>query len=363
MEVLRVLKNNYITKEKPFSIVHFITNRCNARCKHCFINFDDPNTFKGELTIDEIRQVTKTLGNSLFNVNLTGGEPFLRQDIYEIVQAYFENTNIDSIFITTNGRFTKLTKIFLDRFIASGLKKNIIFSLSIDNFKEAHDENRRAELYDHVIETYNLIKNYNKPNIMANVAITVTDHNYDKVIELYEYLKEKEKITAITATAMREEGVIKKIDPKIKKNIYEVYSKLVATIKDDIISGKLEGFKRGMQGTIMNSKNMIVNSMFEKIYLKDEYISHCPAGALFGVIGAEGTIYGCEILNKPLGNLRDNDLNFMKIWKNEKTQEFKKFVKDTKCHCSYECAWSINIISNKEYIPQLINLSIKQKLS
>ena len=50
----RVLNNIYFLKNEPVSLVHFVTNRCNARCSFCFIDFDDPNTFKGELSLDEI---------------------------------------------------------------------------------------------------------------------------------------------------------------------------------------------------------------------------------------------------------------------------------------------------------------------
>ena len=52
-----VLKNVYLTRTDPVSVVHFLTNRCNARCSFCFIDFEDPNTFANELTINEIEQL------------------------------------------------------------------------------------------------------------------------------------------------------------------------------------------------------------------------------------------------------------------------------------------------------------------
>ena len=55
-----LLANNYISKKYPISLVHFVTNRCNARCSFCFIDFDDPNTFKGELSLPEIEKLSKT---------------------------------------------------------------------------------------------------------------------------------------------------------------------------------------------------------------------------------------------------------------------------------------------------------------
>ena len=97
-----VLKNVYLKRSEPLSVVHFLTNRCNARCSFCFIDFDHPNTFKGELSLEEIDKLTKNLGKSLLNVNLTGGEPFARKDIVDIAKIYLKNTVIQSMYITTN---------------------------------------------------------------------------------------------------------------------------------------------------------------------------------------------------------------------------------------------------------------------
>ena len=72
---LDILKNVYLFRSEPISVVHFLTNRCNARCSFCFIDFENPKTFKNELELHEIDQLTKSFGNSLLNVNFTGGEP------------------------------------------------------------------------------------------------------------------------------------------------------------------------------------------------------------------------------------------------------------------------------------------------
>ena len=47
--------------------------------------------------------MTKNLGNTLLNVNFTGGEPFARKDIIDIAKLYIKNTTIQSIYVTTNG--------------------------------------------------------------------------------------------------------------------------------------------------------------------------------------------------------------------------------------------------------------------
>lgn len=355
--------NSYVLKREPMSLIHFITNRCNARCKHCFIDFDSPETFTGELTIDEIKKLAAAIGGSIYNINLTGGEPFIRRDIFEIAEAYYSLANVKSIFITTNGCYTEWTKEFIDKFIASPFSsRNLVFSFSIDNFEEKHDENRRVKgLFSNVINTYNLVNSYNKPNIMANIAITVTQHNYDNVIELYYYLKKELGVRGVTATAMREEGVVAKIPAEIKAKIHEAYAKLVGIIKEDMIRGSM-GYNKNLQGSLMNSKNMIANEIINQTYLDPHYVSHCPAAALFGVITPNGDVYPCEILNKKMGNLRDYDMNLMNLWNNEATKAVKKFIKDIDCNCTYECAMSINIIANKKFIPRLISNSLRQKI-
>ena len=129
----QLIKNNYITKKYPISLVHFVTNRCNARCSFCFIDFDNPETFKGELTLDEIEKFSKTIGPSIQNINLTGGEPFARKEFSDICKIYLKNTDIRSLFITSNGSLPDRIDKFLDE-LAKNLDK--LKKLGRQNFEK-----------------------------------------------------------------------------------------------------------------------------------------------------------------------------------------------------------------------------------
>lgn len=359
MKLFQLAFNLYILKKAPVSLIHFVTNRCNARCKHCFIDFDNPKLFENELTLEEIEKLSKSLDSRLFNINLTGGEPFLREDILKIVSLYFKNTPIESVFITTNGMLTNRIKNFVDKFIAKKIKGKLIFSISIDNFEKKHDANRRLKgLFKNAIKTYQILQDYNRPHIIANIGITVSHHNYKEVAALYQYLKNL-GVKSITATIMREEGAIKKINWQTKKKILKAYKVLTKLIQQGQASGKMTGFGNHLQGRLMNAKNLIVNQIIERTYLKPKFISFCPAGSLFGVIQANGDVYPCEILNTPLGNLRDYEMNFEKLWQSEKAKNCRKFIKDSRCHCTFECAWTINVISHLKFLPSLLLKAVK----
>ena len=79
------------------------------------------------------------------------------------------------------------------------------------------------------------------------------------------------------------------------------------------------------------------------------------AGGLFGIITSNGGVYPCEILeNTLLGNLRENNMDFMKIWNSNLIKKTKEFIIKSKCNCTYECALSFNILGNWRYQSRLL---------
>ena len=358
--LFKVLNNVYISKKEPISLIHFITNRCNARCSFCFIDFDDPNTFKGELSIEEIDKLTKTLGNSLLNVNFTGGEPFARSDLTEIAKLYIKNTTIQSIYITTNASLPDRIENFVKEIVSLEKKIELGIQISIDDFPNEHNKVRKIKnLFDHCIDTYFRLKKYGE-YVNPSVSITVTHENCDNIKNIFEYLFVKCKVDSIKCAIVRDEGVYKTPEIK-KKKIFEAYSWLTSKISELSDQNLLKNYnKESLQGRLHNEKDKISWDLVKQMYLEPKYISPCHAGSLFGVISASGLIYPCEILeDKVLGDLRKNEMNFMKIWNNNETSNVKKFIKKTNCNCTYECALSYNILGNYRYQHKLIKAALK----
>lgn len=358
--ILNVLNNVYISKKEPISLIHFITNRCNARCSFCFIDFDDPNTFKGELSLEEINKLTSTLGKSLLNVNFTGGEPFARKDITEIAKSYIKNSTIQSIYITTNASLPDRIENFVKEISLLEKKIELGIQISIDDFPEEHNKVRKIKnLFDNCIDTFFRLKNYGE-YVNPSVNITVTHENCDNIKNIFDYLFVKCKIDSIRCTIVRDEGVYKTPELKRKK-IFEAYNWLTSKISDLSERGLLKNYnKNSLQGRLHNEKDKISWDLVKRMYLEPKYISPCHAGSLFGIISASGLIYPCEILeNKVLGDLRKNNMNFMSIWNNKTSSNVKKFIKETKCNCTYECALSYNILGNYRYQYKLIKAALK----
>ncbi|PPR49431.1 MAG: 7-carboxy-7-deazaguanine synthase [Alphaproteobacteria bacterium MarineAlpha5_Bin5] len=343
------LINMWFTQKEPISLVHFVTNRCNARCSFCFIDFDNEDIFKNELSLDEINLLTKNLGKSIVNINFTGGEPFARKDLIDIAECYCKNTSIQSIYITTNGSLPERVQYFAKTITRKYPHVTLSISISIDDLPKNHDRIRKIEgLFDKCILTYNLIKKIK--NVVPVVQVTVSDANFMNVKYIYKKLVNDYEIKSLKAIIVRDEGIYKTPNKKriqILNSYKWITNKIIQDSKNKIISNYDQS---SAQGRLHYKKDTLMYNFISKYYLKPFYQSPCPAGKLFGIIDAKGKIFACEILEEDcIGDLRENNMNFMKIWNNQKNLKLRKFIKESKCHCSYECALAFNFTSNFRY--------------
>ncbi len=98
--------------------------------------------------------------------------------------------------------------------------------------------------------------------------------------------------------------------------------------------------------SLMVSK--IKNYLFE-LYIRTlrekRQIIPCYAGLTYGVLDARGDVYLCELLDK-VGNIRDSDCNFEKIWKSEEANKQREFIRNKNCYCTHSCFQISNVLTN-----------------
>jgi molybdenum cofactor biosynthesis enzyme MoaA len=75
-------------RSMPLQLVLFVTSRCNMRCDHCFYLDEINDSSRTELSVNQIETLAKELGG-LHWVALSGGEPYLRKDLVEIIQVLY----------------------------------------------------------------------------------------------------------------------------------------------------------------------------------------------------------------------------------------------------------------------------------
>lgn len=351
-------KNILLNRNKPISLIHFITNKCNARCPHCFIDFENKEQQRMKLSLEDIDRLTKNIGPELLNVNITGGEPFYSNDLKEICDLYIKNTSIKSIFFSTHGGAQKKIKEFAE-YIVRYPKHVFIFSISIDHIGDKHSDYRGVKnLYEQAIETYLFLKNKAK-NIKVHVTITVSEFNALDINDIFHELR-RLGVDEITANIVRDEGVYR-IDEKSKKQILAGYRTLIENIEQLNESNKKssQSLITKLYSSLMSHKDELMHKYIADIYLEPRYVLPCYAGGgLMGVIYPNGDVYPCEILDKKMGNLYDEDFDIQKIWKNN--QKLRDWIITNKCNCTYECAWSFNLLASPKERTGFVKKAVKQ---
>ena len=130
---IRLVSNLYRRKKVPVSLVIFVTNRCNARCPFCFIDFGDPisQNKKNEISFNEYNKMAINLKDSLHHLNFTGGEPFLRQDLDQIASSFIQHCGLSSMIFSTNGSYPRKIHDFIENVCNKFKETKFIFQFSI----------------------------------------------------------------------------------------------------------------------------------------------------------------------------------------------------------------------------------------
>jgi MoaA/NifB/PqqE/SkfB family radical SAM enzyme len=84
----RATRAGLLKPGKPITLTFSVTAACQSRCKTCNIGLEyrkDPKRKEKDLKLDEIEKIFRSLGHIYF-LNISGGEPFLRKDLPEIVE-------------------------------------------------------------------------------------------------------------------------------------------------------------------------------------------------------------------------------------------------------------------------------------
>ena len=355
-----VLKKNQL----PSYFIFYPTSRCNLMCSHCFYH-DSLNKRMNELSLEEIDAFTKTM-DPLLSLILTGGEPYLRHDLDQIARIFYENTRTPIITIPSNGWYLDKMSEQIRNMMKWCPELILNQLISIDGLKEDHDAIRMKGLnkgrgakgsFDKALDAIKLIKELQKEfgRINLGIATTFTSENQHKMKDIVKGIYELAKPENITIALVRG-------DPKEKVNQnldIKLYQEAVELRNNLFYSKKMSGHTKFKGNKLATAGRIILNEKVQQIFETGEYQMPCYSANLSGVMYPEGQVHPCEILDKShkIGNIRDFNLDFKKLWLSQKAKKEVNFIRKTKCVCTHECFNSVNILFNPKFYPKLIKIA------
>ena len=297
--------------EKKLNGTVIVTYRCNARCTMCN-RYKAPSKPEEEISIETIKKLPK-----MYFTNITGGEPFIREDLPEIVRELYKKS--DRIVISTNGFFTDRIIKLCEEFPNVGIR------ISIEGLEETNNKIRGLEDgYNKGYSTLKKLVEMKHPDV--GFGMTVQDSNAKDLVDLY---KKSDELNMEFATA------------SLHNSFYFVEAKNI--IKDRIMVGK--EFEKLI--------NELLKSNSPKKWFR-AYFNHGLINYIFGqkrllacdmafdtfFIDPYGDVMPCNGTKEKevMGNL--NNQEWEELWNSDQADEVRNRVR----HCNRQC-WMIGSVS------------------
>lgn len=318
---------------QPTDASIILTYRCPMRCKMCNI-WQYPTDKKEEIKAADLKSLPK-----LKFISLTGGEPFIREDLAEIVEECYRHTN--RIVISTSGWFE-------DRVIALAKKfPNIGIRISIEGLSQKNDELRGQNGgFDKGLRTLLTLKSMGVKDI--GFGCTVSNNNSKDMLSLYQLSL---SLGLEFATASFHNSYYFHKEDNVVTNKEEVCSDFAQLIEWQLKENSPKSwfrafFNMGLINYIEGGRRMLP----------------CEAGSANFFIDPWGEVYPCNGLEKKywkesMGNIHEAD--FMTIWTSEQAAKVRAMV----AKCPKNC-WMVGTASPvmHKYIKYPAKWALKNKL-
>lgn len=276
---------------QKFVLQLHITNKCNKRCIHCY-----QEDYKEEgLSLEEIYKIIDEFIEivSIYNiekklecipqVNLTGGEPFVREDIFEILK--YLNLKGVRFAILSNG------SLFTNELVKKIKDYNPVFiQVSIEGGEQTTDEIRGENSYKEVLKA---LKRLNKYKIYSLVSFTASNKNFrefSNAVRLAQKGRANKIWTDRYVPKYGEEAEIKTLNSKELIEYITLIKKEQKSIRNKAFNTKIYG-DRSLHFLNGHSQSYI-----------------CSAGDNLLVVTENGDVMPCRRLDVIAGNIKYKSL-------------------------------------------------------
>lgn len=295
-------------EENNFNFQWHVNERCNLRCLHCYqenYSSDNELPFEGlKLIADNLlRALTKW--NKKGKIAITGGEPFLKAELFPLLEYLSRRSEIANLYILTNGTL-------IDNDICIKIRKIPKISrvqISLDGASsKTHDAIRGKGNFGKALRGIDLLTNH---GIKVNLMFTLQKRNKEDVPALFDLAIQK-KINSILIERFVPCGHGKQINSQMLSP-----SELRNTFNYVSQRADLE-YDKGNTLMVVKQRPLWINMDFERAKVNANLPIHKQVGGICSIgldnltILHDGTVLPCRRLNIPIGNLKSDTL--FKIW-------------------------------------------------
>jgi MoaA/NifB/PqqE/SkfB family radical SAM enzyme len=292
------------------------------KCEHCF--YWKQLNQRDDLSFEEIVALSRELG-PIENLNLSGGEPFLRKEFDAICRQFIKKNGVKEIYVPTNGWYTDKTVRMIRGVLEEPGLKLFGVELSLDGMPAFHDEFRRApNSFRKAMQTYDALAALlnEDPRLQFHAISFATERNMGEIKQLTTFLYDRcPQMSHHNLAIIRGD----RKNPTLQGPSLEEYRELYAYIRRLWAPREEARF-----GAVVEP--MLQWAKLKAAEQKRQFVA-CRAGVLTAVVHANGDVGVCE-QRPPIGNLRKN--SFREIWHSHHAGEVRGSISRKECYCTNE---------------------------
>lgn len=323
----------------PLNLTFSVTNMCQSRCRTCNIwsvYLKEPDKLSQELTLGEIEKIFRSMGH-IYVFNISGGEPFLRPDITEIVKLACRYLSPGIIHIPTNAidvkpAYEKTREIlgYINKYYPS---VRLTVKPSLDHVGEKHDEIRGVKgNFNKVMELFNSLKEMRKdyPNLHVELGTVISRWNVNDIEEIARFVGKLDSDSYRNEIAEERSEMFNaghSITPSAedyRRAIGHFVPHIRASMKNDSLFHRITGAFR-----------LVYYDLAVRILEEKRQVIPCYAGISNAHMSPYGDIWACCTLGyeKSMGNLRDFNYDFTALWNSRQADAVRDKIKSGMCFC------------------------------
>jgi MoaA/NifB/PqqE/SkfB family radical SAM enzyme len=340
----------------PSILTLSVTAACQSRCKTCKIGemwLADPARSKADLSLEELEKIFKNIGR-IYMFNVSGGEPFLRKDIPEIIRLACLYLKPKIIHIPTNAILPeRIRDLVVESLrVLDDVRPGVVFTVkpSIDGVGEVHDRVRGVRGNFRKLErTIALLEEVARKhgNFHLELGTVISNFNKDDLQEVEDY------VHRAGVQSYRNEIAEQRAE------FFNVGDDI--TPDADTYESLIEGFSRKIRDNmrskrklarITESLRLVYYELVVKILRERRQVIPCLGGISNVHINFDGEVWPCCVLgyDKPMGSLRAHDYDFHALLRSSQAGEARKYIRDGNCACPLANQWYSNILSSPKYL-------------